>query len=59
MACLSDSDRLHLEAAHGWLGLGNWREANEELDRITPHLRVHPDVLSTRWMVYSAAGNGC
>jgi len=29
-------DNKHLEAAEGWLGLGNWLEANEELENITP-----------------------
>jgi tetratricopeptide (TPR) repeat protein len=46
-----------LEAAQGWIELGNWREANEELDCITPQLRAHPDVLAARWVVCSKAGN--
>lgn len=54
---LSPSDQTHLEAAQGWLGLGNWREANEELDRITPTMRAHPDVLCIRWTVCSKARN--
>jgi tetratricopeptide (TPR) repeat protein len=57
MVCLSDSDRWHLKAADGWLELGNWLEANSELDCITPQLRVHPDVLAARWVVCSKAGN--
>jgi tetratricopeptide (TPR) repeat protein len=54
---LSQSDQLHLKAAHGWLELGNWREAIDELDRITPQWRVHPEVLAARWVVCSKAGN--
>src|SRR5262245_13928258 len=46
----------HLEAAQGWLELGNHVEANEELERIAPALRSHPDVLAVRWDVYSKAG---
>jgi tetratricopeptide (TPR) repeat protein len=48
-------DNKHLEAAEGWLGLGNWREANEELENITPKLRAHPYVLELRYEIYSAA----
>jgi tetratricopeptide (TPR) repeat protein len=51
----SNSDRLHLRAAEGWLELGNWLEATEELERITPQLCVHPDVLRMRVEIYSAA----
>jgi tetratricopeptide (TPR) repeat protein len=52
---LQPPDSLHLRAAEGWLGLGNWQEANEELERITPQLLVHPDVLKMRWEIYVAA----
>jgi predicted Zn-dependent protease len=55
MARLDDSDRLHLEAAQGWLGMSDWREANSELDRITPAMRAHPSVLRTRILVCIAA----
>jgi uncharacterized protein HemY len=47
------NDKRHLEAAEGWLGLGNYLEANEELERITPELRAHPDVLTLRYEVYA------
>jgi tetratricopeptide (TPR) repeat protein len=55
MARLDHSDTLHLESAQGWLGFGDWREANEELDRITPTMRAHPSVLRTRILVCIAA----
>jgi predicted Zn-dependent protease len=48
-------DRRHLEAAQGWLGLGNVLEANEELENITPEMRAHPDALCVRWQVYAGA----
>jgi tetratricopeptide (TPR) repeat protein len=51
----SNSDRLHLRAAEGWLELNNWLEATEELEEITPQLRAHPDVLRMRIEIYSAA----
>ena len=53
---LPHPDNLHLEAAEGWLGLGNYLEANEELEQITPHLRGHPFVLEIRYRIYEAAG---
>ena len=49
-------DRRHLEAAQGWLELGNCQEANAELENITPELRAHPGVLRVRWEVYANAG---
>ena len=48
-------DELHLQAAAGWLGLGDWREANEELGNISAHLRSHPDVLKARIKIYAEA----
>ncbi len=55
MRRLEPPDSLHLQAAQGWLELGNHLEANEELERIAPSLRAHPDVLTVRWEVYAAA----
>ncbi len=52
---LPHPDFHHLLAAQGWLELGNHLEANEELEMIAPELRAHPDVLQTRWHVFSAA----
>ena len=55
MKPLEPPDNLHLQAAQGWLEPGNAVEANEELERITPGLRVHPDVLELRWQVFAKA----
>jgi tetratricopeptide (TPR) repeat protein len=52
---LAPPDSHHLSAAIGWLGLGNHLEANEELEKITPALRAHPDVLEVRLHIYMAA----
>jgi hypothetical protein len=48
MESLKPPDSHYLAAAQGWLELGNHFEANEELERITPAMRVHPDVLEIR-----------
>ena len=55
MKSLEPPDTFHLSAALGWLGLGNWQEANEELEKITLALRSHPDVLLVRFEIYSKA----
>lgn len=52
---LTPPDSHHLLAAQGWIELGNYSEANEELEKISPPLRVHPDVLEIRCQVYSHA----
>ncbi len=52
---LEHPDSLHLQAAEGWLELGNHIEANEELENITHRLRVHPDVLELRWQIFARA----
>ena len=48
-------DSHYLEAAVGWLDLGNWLEANEDIERITPTNKAHPDVLQVRCKIYAAA----
>jgi hypothetical protein len=55
MKALSHSDRFHLEAAEGWLMLGNPLEAHEELERIDSENSHHPGVLAMRWQIYAAA----
>jgi tetratricopeptide (TPR) repeat protein len=52
---LDAPDTFHLSAAIGWLELGNWHEANEELEKITPDLRAHADVLEIRSEIYAKA----
>ena len=55
MKPLQPPDSHHLEAAQGWLELGNHAEADAELDSIASSLRAHPDVLNVRWGIYAAA----
>jgi tetratricopeptide (TPR) repeat protein len=52
---LGTQNQRFLDAAEGWLGLGNPIEANEELERITPQMRAHPEVLCVRWKIYAEA----
>lgn len=56
MNALTQAERFQLEAAEGWLMLGNPVEAHEELEKITGESSYHPTVLSMRWQVYAAAG---
>ena len=55
MNALTHTERFHIEAAEGWLMLGNTTEAHEELEHITGENSYHPAVLSMRWQVYAAA----
>lgn len=48
----SPSDLQHLKAAEGWIRLGAWDVANDELENITPQLRAHPKVLKLRFHIY-------
>jgi predicted Zn-dependent protease len=53
---LDRENRLRLDAANGWLGLGNWREAHDEIEHISPVLRAATEVLDARFRIYEAAG---
>jgi hypothetical protein len=58
MKALQPPDSLHLRAAEGWIGLGDYRAATEELDQITAANRTHPDVLQLRWFISAEAQTG-
>lgn len=49
MKALQPPDSHHIDAAPGWLDLGNHIEADAELDNIAASSRAHPDVLNVRW----------
>jgi uncharacterized protein HemY len=53
---LSPKDQHHLLAAEGWLELGDWLAANEELEEIDAPCRAHPSVFALRVRIYCAAG---
>ncbi len=52
MNSLSVRSEHFLRSADGWLDLGDFLEANAELDRIDVALHSHPKVLNLRWRVY-------
>lgn len=54
---MSLRDIRHIQAAEGWLGLGDHLEAKEELKNISATYRKHPAVLMLRCMVHYNAKN--
>ena len=52
---LPPPDSFHLEAAEGWLELGNADVAHEALKRIAVKLQEHPLVLEMQWKVNAQA----
>jgi len=46
-------DIHHLNAAQGWIGLGNFIEARRELVRIKRSLWSQPDVLEVRYQIHA------
>jgi hypothetical protein len=54
MKPLPRSVALILEAAEGWLMLGNPVEAGAEVEKIDSDFQFHPLVLATRWEICSA-----
>ena len=50
---LSRQDRLHLDAAQGWLGLADPCEALRELREISDAHQEEPEVLETYWGTYA------
>jgi hypothetical protein len=54
---LPHPDTFHLRGAEGWLDLGNPYEASQELWRIAPNQRGHPDVRYIRWEIYAKTAN--
>lgn len=53
---LNHEDARHLQAAEGWLELGDYVSASNELEEIAAQDRAHPAVLSMRYAIYSKAG---
>src|SRR5262245_9904893 len=51
MRVLKPPNTHHLSAAIGWLELGNLAEARQELEKLTPAARQHPDVLEVKWLI--------
>lgn len=57
MSTLETTDAACLQAATGWLELGDWPEAEAELRRISQESQQHPDVLQARWWLSSKKGS--
>jgi tetratricopeptide (TPR) repeat protein len=55
MKPIEPPDAFHLQAAEGWLGLGDPVAAGAELEKIAPQLRAHAVVLNLRWDICAAA----
>jgi tetratricopeptide (TPR) repeat protein len=49
---LPTPDLHHLNAAEGWLGLGDAAEAEHELNKLSLPLLAHPEVLRVRYHLY-------
>lgn len=51
---LVEDDLKHLTAAHGYVELGMFVDANAELEEIDPEVRHVPEVLEVRLQIYRA-----
>ena len=56
MQSLEHPDLVRLEAARGWYLLGNLKEADLELNALSPKSQSHPDVLEVRFAIHSMGG---
>jgi hypothetical protein len=53
MKALPHPDNLYLDAATGWLMLGDPKSAMEELERLSKPSRSRPEVLEMEWSVHA------
>ena len=51
MKPLAHPNTFHLQAARGWLELGNLKEARVEINHIGARQRQHPEVLELLWQI--------
>lgn len=51
-----DPIRKRITAAEGWLELGDWRTANDELDELPPEAKASASAIALRVRIYAAAG---
>ena len=54
---LPGTDSFHLRVAEGWIGLGDYAAASEQLKKISPDLWTHPAVQKIRWQICVNAEN--
>lgn len=57
MGSLKYPELHHLRAANGWVELGAFDDAVEELENLPKHLREHPDVLDVEWKIRAGQEN--
>lgn len=50
-------EAFYVQAAIGWLDLGNISEARAELGQLSPAHREHPDALEVWWKVFAEAAD--
>jgi hypothetical protein len=55
---LEPPDSIHLEAAQGWLELGNHIEADEELEKTSPVCEPTLDIVFTKQLGSALSDNG-
>jgi tetratricopeptide (TPR) repeat protein len=53
---VTPADRHHVDAAQGWVDLGDWASAHEELENLSASTLAQPEALFIRWQVYALAG---
>src|SRR3954465_8435098 len=51
MDAIDYPELFYLQAAQGWVELGNFAEATRELEKIRSEHQTHPDVLEVRWEI--------
>ena len=56
-APLPHPDNFHIQAALGWMDLGNLVEARRELEQIAPAQRRHPDTMEVTWKLCGEEGD--
>ena len=49
------ADKFHVDAASGWIGLGDLQSARDELKQISPEIQNHPAVLMVQSELLFAA----
>ena len=57
MKPLQPPDTFFVEAARGWLELGNPAEAQNELQKVQARRREHPEVLEVVWQICARSGD--
>ena len=53
---MSPADQRCFLAAQGWLELGDWKSAEQELEELTPKHLTSVEVLDLRWLILAKGG---